>query len=135
VSAVDLGRLAKPMDHDLVVDFIGLQVASVALHDTSFLISLTGGRGWRIRSDMARQDFKDASVTTTFDLADVDVPGLTCSELVDRYLQQLNWWAEGKTPLRLCAAPGKLTLLLSDPLTWLAFPDMPARGHRQPRVS
>jgi hypothetical protein len=111
--------LAMPGDPDLDCDVTGLVVTAVVTRDDSreILIHASGGHGrW-----------------TDADGFDIDVDGIKHADLSARlpsmpdepwadYLRTLHRWRDDAVPLRMTAAPGRVTLLIENAETFLPFP-------------
>lgn len=122
-------RLAMPGDPDLDADVDGLTVTAVAANTPTreLLVYLADGFGRMVDTASGRMRHfpagdPDARVEHV-ELAAVlpDMPDRAWAD----YVATLERWRDTRTLLRMCCAPGRVTLLIEDRSTFLPFPRRP----------
>lgn len=109
-AAADL--IAKPGDPDLDCDLDGLTVTSVVTtDDCELLIRLTGGAG----------TFPDGPVHDGSADLRAWFPD-TPPDLFAAFVARLQRWRDTAARMRMCAAPGRLTLLLNEAGDFVPWP-------------
>jgi hypothetical protein len=113
-------RFAEPGDPDLRLDLDGVTINSVVRADTELWVSGSGGFGFWV-SGGRRAEFPpggDDEVTEFSMRAGFpDSP----DDQIDAMYRRLCAWRDRAVPVRVCAAPGRLTTLSGDD-GWLPFP-------------
>lgn len=118
--------LAMPGDPDLDADVDGLTVTSVvAVTETrEVLVRLADGYGRFVDStngDMRHFPPGDPTARVSGGDISLRLPGMP-DKVWAAYVGQLEAWRQKATPLRMCAAPGRVTLLIEDRSTFLPMP-------------
>lgn len=117
-------KVALPGAPDLDFDVRGLTVSAVVVADREILLRLVGGHGWHVDSstgEMAHflEDAPDRQVI------EVDV-GMRLPVMPDKmfadYVAQLQRWRDEGTPVRMCGAPGKDSLLIENRDRYVLMP-------------
>lgn len=113
---MDLLRIAKPGDPDLNYDVAQLKITDLIVVDQSFLIFLDHGEGWARWPDGSTTEatsIGQIAIRLNDDASDETGRALSC--VLDR------WYVQG-VPLRMCAAPGRLSCLIASPREWIPLP-------------
>ena len=122
MSADLVSLVAMPGQPDLDIDVDGLTVQRVHLDPNTRTITLRLADGFGRYYDTDGAAFVQPGDSTRIDSDWVvrmpDVTGTGWNE----YTATLWRWWEQQTPVRLCAAPGRYTLLIEDRSTFLPFP-------------
>lgn len=115
-------RVAKPGDPDLDLDVDGLTVTAVVSTDREVLIRMVGGYGWfrKVTGGWFTCLPGDGGGVTEAQVG-VWLPEMPGDRFSD-YVGQLERWRDGRVPLRMCAAPGKVSMLIADRHEFLMLP-------------
>lgn len=107
------GMLALPEDPDLDYAVTSLTVTSVVTTETQeLLVRLDGGTGWW-QGDR-HSDAVECNVSGYFP----DSP----PDLFAAFAARLTRWRDSGVPIRICGAPGRMTLLIDDAGAFVPFP-------------
>ncbi|MEU7802740.1 hypothetical protein AB0B10_26110 [Micromonospora arborensis] len=122
-------RLAMPGDPDLDADVDGLTITDLHIDASArkLLIHLADGFGRFVDSASGNmQHFPAGLQTARVTHAEVGawLPAMPDSTWTD-FVTQLQTWRDQATPLRMCSAPGRVTLLIEVRQTFLPFPRRP----------
>lgn len=127
--------LAMPGDRDLDADVDCLTVTRVNVdaNTRSLAVGLVDGFGRFVDTTGTVQQFppgdpqgRVSTASVTAWLPDMPQPNW------DEYVTVLRRWREMRTPVRLCAAPGRITVLIEDRNVFLLFPRTPSPERRRP---
>lgn len=118
-----MALIAKPGDPDLDLDVDGVTLVSVVMYGTEILARFEGGFGEFDATDGTRAVMEPGDP-----VAGVTEMNLTVGytdpdpEWFAKVVEQLEKWRDTATPLRVCAAQGRMTTVIEDRGTWLPFP-------------
>ncbi|MEV1315452.1 hypothetical protein AB0J14_05125 [Micromonospora arborensis] len=122
--------LAMPGDPDLDADVDGLTVTRVEVdaNTRTLTVALADGFGRFVDTTGANQEFPPGDPDSRVGTATVTacLPDVTEAVWAE-YVTVLRRWWDTRMPVRLCAAPGRITVLIEDRNTFLLFPRKPAR--------
>lgn len=117
-----LEKIAKPGDTDLDIDVDGITITAVVRDGADFIVRTVDGFGWWRHENgetfVAPPGDPAASVTELT----MSFGWRTCAPFMDGYQSQLETWRDTAVPLRFCAAPGRMSLLMEDEQKWLPLP-------------
>lgn len=113
-------KLAMPGDPDLDADVHGTTITAVvaAAETREILVRLTGGSGRWV--DACSGESVDITTLTDGELS-ARLPTMP-DDVWNRYVGQLERWRDQATPLRLTAAPGRVSLLIENRDTFIPLP-------------
>lgn len=123
---IDRALVAQPGDDDLDLDIDGVTLTAVVRMGHEIWIRGVGGfgqfnsagGGWETEPGDDECSETEVSLMVGFPT--------TPPENVDQYVSILETWRDRAVPLRICAAPGRLTTMIEDAGHWLPVP----RGER-----
>jgi hypothetical protein len=115
-------RLAMPGDPDLDLDVHAITVTSaVAVTETrEVLLHLRGGHGWWVdaaTAELVATDVCDSQVS-------MRLPDMT-GDVWTSYIGLLERWRAEGTLLRMISAPGRMSLLIENPESFIPVPRRP----------
>lgn len=118
-----LAGLAQPGDGDLDLDVDGLTLSALVVSDRHVLVGFRGGYGTWVDVDGARATFApgDPAAGVTEGQLDLFLPDASDS-LFTMFVDRLQGWLDRSVPLRMCAAPGRMSTLIEDRSTFLPLP-------------
>lgn len=116
-------RVALPGSPDLDCDVDGLVLTAVVVEPDSqeILLHAKSGHGWWVDSNTGEiaNDLDVARCDCRMRYPDMPPP------LFAEYARLLEEWRDQGTPLRMTAAPGKVTLLIDPPDRFVPLPRRP----------
>lgn len=121
--STSMDKIAKPGDEDLCVDVDGVTVAGVVCIGNEVLVHLTGGWG-TICAESGVTVIEPGDQGECFADSDAVITFRGTSELLARFVARLEGWRDTAMPLRLCCAPGRMSILIEDFDKWLPLPEL-----------
>lgn len=118
LTAEQRARLAYPGDPDLTFDLSGMLITGVIAEGRELLIHATGGVGFWY-DDEGRVEFGPGAGT----VEDIDFRAgyddTMPDEIFDGIRERLYSWRDNATPVRVCACPDRIMVVIAAPDDWL----------------